>query len=203
MENRLLGRERSQQSRRQNLPALTGSGRTLYPHQSYSPVTLSLQDRNLIRPNTAFARAVVMGNDASSMENPARHRTASRTDATTGTPMSNLSVLMNQQQEQQQQRRNEPAATSVVSAGIRVVAPVDEVPLHDEADSASGPPKRHLGSSAPSIFVPSGAQRQSIQVALGTPPLLARRFSSGPVGLGAVGTPPTGVNGVDMDKVRR
>jgi hypothetical protein len=55
--------------------------------------------------------------------------------------MSNLSVLMNQHQ---------------ASVGIPVEIQVSAERGLDEADSASGPPVRHLVSSAPNLFPPSG-----------------------------------------------
>jgi hypothetical protein len=169
-----------------------------YYHHSISPSALAVHGRaSLIRPNTAFARAVVMGNEVSSPVKtanlqPAVSSTASRKAPTEERPMSNLSVLMNQHQE--------------ASAGIPVEIQVSaERNIHDEADSASGPPVRHLVSSAPNLFPPSGVLRRSGPAAASVraaSPSLSRRFSSGIVG--GIGTPPIGVPvNVNVEEVRR
>jgi hypothetical protein len=173
-----------------------------YYHHSISPSALALHGRaSLIRPNTAFARAVVMGNEVSSPEKTANLQpivtsTTSRKPPAEERPMSNLSVLMNQHQE--------------ASASIPVEIPIErqvsaERSLHDEADSASGPPVRHLVSSAPNLFPPSGVHRRSGSEAASVrmaSPSLSRRFSSGIVG--GIGTPPTGVPvNVNVEEVRR
>jgi hypothetical protein len=166
----------------------------------HSPSALAVHGRaSFIRPNTAFARAVVMGNEVSTPEKtanlqPVVTNIASRRAPTEERPMSNLSVLMNQHQHQE------------ASAGIPVEIQVSaERSLHDEADSASGPPVRHLVSSAPNLFPPSGVQRRSGLAAASVRPAspsLSRRFSSGIVG--GIGTPPTGVPvSVNVEEVRR
>ena len=167
-----------------------------YYHHSISPSALALR---FIRPNSAFARAVVMGNEASSPEKttklqPVVISTATRKAPTEERPTSNLSVLMNQQQYQE------------ASAGIPVEIQVSaERSPHDEADSASGPPVRHLVSSAPNLFPPSGVLRRGGPAAASVraaSPSLSRRFSSGIVGV--IGTPPTGVPvSVNVVEVRR
>jgi hypothetical protein len=171
-----------------------------YYHHSISPSALAVHGRaSLIRPNTAFARAVVMGNEVSSPEKnanlqPVITRTTSRQRTAEERPMSNLSVLMNQHQE----------ASASIPVEIQVSA---ERSLHDEADSASGPPVRHLVSSAPNLFTPTGVHRPAGSGATSTSvrmaaPSLSRRFSSGIVG--GIGTPPTGVPvNVNVDEVRR
>lgn len=140
-----------------------------------------------------------MGNEASSPGKtanlqPGVTNLTSRNNRTTEErPMSNLSVLMNQHQE--------------ASARIPVEIQLSAERSHDEADSASGPPARHLVSSAPNLFPPSGGVHR--RSGLGTEssvllaaPSLSRRFSSGIVGL--IGTPPTGVPvNVDIEEVRR
>jgi hypothetical protein len=141
-----------------------------------------------------------MGNEVSSPEQtanlqPAVTSTATRRAPTEERPMSNLSVLMNQQQYQE------------ASAGVPVEIQVSaERSLHDEADSASGPPVRHLVSSAPNLFPPFGVLRRSGPAAASVragSPSLSRRFSSGIVG-GILGTPPTGVPvSVNVEEVRR
>jgi hypothetical protein len=127
-----------------------------------------------------------MGNDVSTA------KSADRNTPTEERPMSNLSVLMNQHQE--------------ASAGIPIEIPVSaERSLHDEADSASGPPVRHLVSSAPNLFPPSGVHNRlgsAVSSARVASPSLSRRFSSGVVV--GVGTPPTGFPvEVNVDEVRR
>jgi hypothetical protein len=173
-----------------------------YYHHSISPSALAVHGRaSLIRPNTAFARAVVMGNEVSSPEKTANLQpvitsTTSRKPLTEERPMSNLSVLMNQHQHQE--------ASASIPVEIQVSA---ERSLHDEADSASGPPVRHLVSSAPNLFTASGVHRPSGSGATGNSvrmaaPSLSRRFSSGIVG--GIGTPPTGVPvNVNVEEVRR
>jgi hypothetical protein len=177
-----------------------------YHHSPSTSATLALHGRaSLIRPNTAFARAVVMGNEVSSTEKsadiqpvqPVVTNATSRKTLTEERPMSNLSVLMNQHQE--------------ASAGISIPVEIQnsaERSLHDEADSASGPPVRHLVSSAPNLFPPSGVLHRrsgsaAASVRMASPgPSLTRRFSSGIVG--GIGTPPIGVPvNVNVDEVRR
>lgn len=191
---------RNQQTQRPNLPSSSINSNTFFYPESYSPSALSLQERSLIRPNTAFARAVIMGNDSSSMEKPIDGPPREPAHVVSGgqvskdKPMSNLSVLMNQQQEQQRRNKAPTAAPS------RMI-PIKKAAVHDEADSASGPPSsRQLGSSAPSVFLRPGAlQRTSVQVGPHlVAPFLARGSSSGAVGV--VGTPPTGEL---AEKVRR
>jgi hypothetical protein len=138
----------------------------------------------LIRPHTAFARAVIMGNEASSPKNSTdlQSSKASRTTPTEERPMSNLSVLMNQHQHRE------------ASAGIPVEIPVStEQSLQDEADYASGPPAGNLVSSAPTVFRPSGVHRPggaaSSIVRVAPPRMAQRSLSSG--GVGGIGTPPS------------
>jgi hypothetical protein len=138
-----------------------------------------------------------MGNDVSTAKKsedlePVVVSTAPKNIPTEDRPLSNLSVLMNQHQHQE------------ASAHIPIKLP-SERSLHDEADSASGPPARNLVSSAPNLFSPSGVhdlRDSAASAARVASTSLTRRFSSG-IAAGFC-TPPTGVPvNLDVDAVRR
>lgn len=139
------------------------------------PATVSLRGRTLIPPTSTFARAI-MGNEPS-------HETMKTTTTTAPQSstkrVSNLTVLLNQQAEAQQNvappRAQEPAApTSLYEHHLSF----------DEADSASGPPKVALGSSAPAQFH-AGSSRQSPQRVVASS-YLARQNSTGTVSTSAL-----------------
>jgi hypothetical protein len=148
------------------------------PVPSSPPRFTTFQGRTFIPPSSPFAHAIIMGNEASSLD-------AGRVDEDSNVrqddqqrPASNLTVLLNQHNQQQQQQQQLVETHQPNTIGESPEPP----PRHggspsqyrksqstDEADTASGPPPdqdassmsaRFLGSSAPSHL--SASQRRTI-----------------------------------------
>lgn len=136
-------------------PSSKGSSNSTISFNDNNSDQITWQGRPLIRPKSAFARAVVMGNEASTGE-------TSRPQEEQLPVASNLTLLLNQGEQHAGERDPRSSADT------------------DEADSASGPAPAAtstpiLGSSAPllsgppKIFVPLSRHDSEGQV-----------FSSGP-----------------------
>ena len=146
---------------------------TLHTDQRPSvPVVVDRAGRPLIPPNSSFARAVVMGNEISLGETRRDKREGQGRSNTEQRPASNLTLLLNQskQQQQMQASSSSPSHRRVDSRGSQ-----QSRGLHtsvDEADSASGPETRLLGSSAPLLYDPQPVEHVP----------LSRQNSTGAVG---------------------
>jgi hypothetical protein len=160
------------------------------PVDSKSRQTVILDGRALISPHTPLARAVVMGNAPSSIDesnNILHMRAQPRREPPR---MSNLSVLLSEQEERERDRTiSQPTNTELPP---RPAESVSSTPV-DEADSASGPHTAPLGSSAPGNLIRSAAALLPSNYAI------TRHNSS----VGVAVLPPAAVVRTTSDKMRK
>lgn len=167
---------------------------------SSPPSCVSFRGRSLIPPSSTFARAVVMGNEHSSLndkdsqnhsvldqqssvsdKNPQHNFVPSR-------PASNLTMLLNQHEQQQNNHIQTAASNSTTSPA-------------DEADSASGPPNSPgaLNPNAPEEATGPLSSSNGSYIAAGSAPANALFIRESSSGAAVIGSNPSR----QSDRVRR